>query len=122
MYSDPHVQLVELDHAADLRDGLDHADAELHHIIGLFSRPLPVALVEEAHHDVTVSDGVELEEVEPVALFVEVGEEPGQHLDDLSPRFAGRVGGVAADVCEQYGHVVVGFAPVVEHGAVLQLR
>ena len=77
MYSDPHVQLVELDHAADLRDGLDHADAELHDVVGFFCWSLAVALVEEAHDDVAVSDSVELEEVQSVALFVEVCEESG---------------------------------------------
>jgi hypothetical protein len=121
MYSDPHVQLVEFDHAADLRNSLDHTDAELHDVVSFFRRSLAVTFVEEAHDDVAVSDGVELEEIQSVTLFVEVGEESGQHLDHLSTCFTGRISGVSADVCEEDGHITVGLTAVVQNGAVLQL-
>lgn len=75
MDADPHVEPVMLYHLAHLGDDFYHADAELDHIVSFFGRTLSVSLVHETHHHIAVANGVQLEEVQSVALHVELCEE-----------------------------------------------
>lgn len=119
---DAHVQLVELDRLADLRDDAQHRDSKLHDIVRFFSRTLPVLLVQETHHYVAVPDRVKLEQVQFVALLVELREQPREHLNYLPRSLASRVRSEPHDVREENSNVGVGLARVVQRGALLDLR
>lgn len=61
MDADSHVQAVVVDLLPDFRYNIQHLEPQLHHIVGLFGRQLPVFLVGQTHRHVAVADRVELE-------------------------------------------------------------
>ena len=74
-----HVE-VDFEIFSHFLDNFDHFDTELDHIVSLLAGVLAVVLVSEAHDHIAISDGIDLEEVQFLALDVEIDEETAQHL------------------------------------------
>lgn len=121
MDADSHVESIVLYHLAHFGDNLYHANTKLDHVVSLFSRTLPVSLVHESHHHVAVADGVQFEEVQSIALHVELSEEFRKHFDDLTrSHFAGVVC-VPTNISKENCHVCVGLASTAQSVVLLNL-
>ena len=71
MNADAHVEAIEVNFLAHLRDDLDHAEAQLGDVGALLFWLDAVIAVQEAHHHVAVADRIDLVELQLIALFVE---------------------------------------------------
>jgi len=109
MDTNSHVEL-KFDFLPDIDNDIDHANGELSDSVSLLPRRSSVIAVNKSHDDVAVTDSVDFEEVQPVALFVEGREKTGEHLYHLSWSFVCGVSSEANDVCIEQGYVRVDLA------------
>jgi hypothetical protein len=103
--SNSHVQAVELDFFTDCSDDADHIQSQTDHLDSLHAR-VSVVGIDEAEHNVTVSDGVDLIEALLHARFIKFRKEGRQHLDDFLRLHAGRVVGETLDISVKDSNIV----------------
>jgi hypothetical protein len=81
MNADAHVQAWEIDGLAYVLNNVDHIKAHIDNASGFSSR-VPCVLINNSNTDITVPNGVELENIVFQALFVEFREEISKHIDN----------------------------------------
>jgi hypothetical protein len=122
MDSDTHVQLIKLYHLSNLRNDADHGDGELHDIVGLLCGTFPILLVNKSHDDVAVSNSVQLEQIEPVALHVKLSEQSREHLNDLARSLVSGVLSEPTDIGKEDRDVGVDLTFVAQNTRLLDLE
>lgn len=100
VYPDSHIEILEVDDVPDFPDLLYHEVPELEHILSFFGR-VSLGGLEEAHHNVAVSDGVELIGSLLLAYLIELGEEVPEHVDHFVRRNFARILSEASNVGEE---------------------
>lgn len=105
MKTDSHVQAIEFDLSTDLSDDIDHVQGHSDHSDSLVAG-ISVVRVDEAEHDVAISDGVDLIKALLHARFVKLGEQRGQHLNDFLRLDTCRVVSESLDISIQDGHIM----------------